>query len=117
MASKLFFLDASGGRVLAMNPDGSDRKTIVEGPKRLPDGIDVDVEAGHLYWTYMGDPSANDGSIVRADLDGRNLTPIVPAGATFTPNQPRLEKESGELYWSEREGMRVMWPSLAGWQS
>ncbi|HKC50348.1 MAG TPA: 3-hydroxyacyl-CoA dehydrogenase [Myxococcota bacterium] len=116
MASKLFFLDASGGRVLAMNPDGSDRKTIVEGPKRLPDGIDVDVEAGHLYWTYMGDPSANDGSIVRADLDGRNLTTIVPDGATFTPKQLRLEKESGKLYWSDREGMRVMRASLDGSQ-
>jgi sugar lactone lactonase YvrE len=116
MESKLFFLDASGGRVLAMNPDGSDRKTIVEGRKRLPDGIDVDAEAGHLYWTYMGNPSANDGSIVRADLDGRNLTTIVPDGATFTPKQLRLEKKSGKLYWSDREGMRVMRANLDGSQ-
>lgn len=116
MEAKLFFLDASSGRVLAMNPDGSDRKTIVEGRKRLPDGIDVDVEAGHLYWTYMGIPSANDGSIVRADLDGRSLTTIVPDGATFTPKQLKLEKKSGKLYWSDREGMRVMRANLDGSQ-
>jgi hypothetical protein len=70
MESKLFFLDLSAGRVIAMNPDGSDRKTIAEGRMRLPDGIDVDVDAGHLYWTNMGNPSVNDGWIERADLDG-----------------------------------------------
>ncbi|HXK21701.1 MAG TPA: 3-hydroxyacyl-CoA dehydrogenase [Myxococcota bacterium] len=116
MPDKLFFLDASAGRVLAMNPDGSDRETIFEGRKRLPDGIDVDVDAGHLYWTYMGNPSANDGSIVRADLDGRNLTEIVPDGATFTPKQLRVEKQSRKLYWSDREGMRVMRANLDGSQ-
>ena len=28
---RLFFLEASGGRVLSVNPDGSDRKVIVTG--------------------------------------------------------------------------------------
>jgi len=114
--SKLFFLDLSAGRVLAMNPDGSDRKTIAEGSMRLPDGIDVDADAGHLYWTNMGDPSANDGSIERADLDGRNRKKIIPDGGTFTPKQLKLEKQSRKLYWSDREGMRVMRANLDGSQ-
>jgi hypothetical protein len=54
-----------------MNPDGSDRKTIVTNC-RFPDGIAVDVEAGHIYWTNMGIPNLDDGSIERADLDGKN---------------------------------------------
>jgi len=112
----LFFLDASGGKVLAMNPDGSDRKTIIEGSMRLPDGIDVDTEAGHIYWTVMGNPSVDDGSIERADLDGRNRTTIVPAGGTFTPKQMKLEKQSRKLYWCDREGMRVMRANLDGSQ-
>ena len=67
-----------------MSPDGSDRKIIVT-DCRLPDGIVVDVEAGHIYWTNMGSsPSANDGSIERADLDGKNRKVIVPRGVTFT---------------------------------
>ena len=33
---------------------------------------------------------------------------IVPPGGTFTPKQLQLEKRSGKLYWSDREGMRVM---------
>ena len=37
---------------------------------RCPDGVVVDVEAGHVYWTNMGNPSVDDGLIERADLDG-----------------------------------------------
>jgi hypothetical protein len=46
--ARLFLLDLSDGRVLSMNPDGSDRKVLVT-ECRLPDGISVDVEAGHIY--------------------------------------------------------------------
>jgi hypothetical protein len=113
---RLFFLDLSAGRVLTANPDGSDLKTIVSEGRRLPDGVVVDVAAGHIYWTNMGNPSANDGSIERADLDGGNLTHIVPAGGTFTPKQLQLDKENGKLYWSDREGMRVMRSNLNGSQ-
>ena len=56
----------------------------------------------------MGDPKRNDGSILRSDLNGQNMITIVPPGGTFTPKQLQLEKRSGKLYWSDREGMRVM---------
>ncbi len=100
---RLFVLDISGNRVLSLNPDGSDRKVIVT-ECRLPDGIAVDVEGGHIYWTNMGVPTQNDGSIERVDLDGRNRTTIVPQGGTFTPKQLHLEKKSGKLYWCDRGG-------------
>ncbi len=111
---RLFVLELSGGRIQSMNPDGSDRKVVVTGC-RLPDGIAVDVEGGHIYWTNMGStPSANDGSIERADLDGRNRKVIVPPGGTFTPKQIQLDKKNGKLYWCDREGMRVMRSNLDG---
>ncbi len=110
---RLFLLELSGGRIHSMSADGSGRKTIVTGC-HLPDGIVVDVEAGHIYWTNMGDPKANDGSIERADLDGGNRTVIVPPGGTFTPKQLHLEKRSVKLYWCDREGMRVMRANLDG---
>ena len=53
---RLFVLEVSGGRIHSMNPDGSDQKVIVT-DCRLPDGIVVDVEAGHIYWTNMGVPT------------------------------------------------------------
>ena len=90
--SRLFLLDLSDDRVVSLNPDGSDRKVIVT-ECRYPDGIAVDVAAGHIYWTNMGNPAADDGSIERADLDGQNRTTIVPEGGTFTPKQLQLEKD------------------------
>src|SRR5229473_2540018 len=111
---RLFFLDLSAGRVLTAKPDGSDLRVIVSEGRRLPDGIVVDVAAGHIYWTNMGNPIANDGSIERADLDGKNLTNIIPPGGTFTAKQLQLDKKNGKLYWSDREGMRVMRSNLDG---
>ncbi len=113
-AGRIFVLDLAGGRVLTANPDGSALKTIVEEGRKLPDGLAVDIAGGHLYWTNMGNPKANDGSILRSDLDGKNLTTIVPPGGTFTPKQIQIEKSTAKLYWSDREGMRVMRANLDG---
>jgi len=113
-SGRLFFLDLGAGRVLTANPDGSELKTIVNEGRRLPDGIVVDVEAGHIYWTNMGSLKSNDGSIERSDLDGTNITTIVHEGGTFTPKQIQLDKTNGKLYWSDREGMRVMRCNLDG---
>src|SRR5215470_13063625 len=113
--ARVFFMDASQCRIFSVNPDGSDKKVIVSGC-RIPDGLVVDVEAGHIYWTNMGIPNRNDGSIERVDLDGGNRTTIVPEGGTFTPKQMHLEKGSGKLYWCDREGMRVMRCNLDGSQ-
>ena len=76
--------------------------------------IVVDVEAGYIYWTNMGNPKANDGSIDRADLDGGNVTTIIPEGGTFTPKQMQLDKKNGKIYWCDREGMRVMRANIDG---
>ena len=113
IGGRLFLLDLSDDCVVSLNPDGSDRKVIVT-ECRYPDGIAVDVEPGHIYWTNMGNPTANDGSIERADLDGRNRQTIVRPGDTFTPKQLQLEKKSAKLYWGDREGMRLMRANLDG---
>ena len=111
---KLFVLEASGGgQLFSINPDGSERTTIVTGCT-VPDGVAVDVDAGHIYWTNMGVPPANDGSIERVDLDGRNRTTIVPSGGTYTPKQLHFDSVGRKLYWGDREGMRVMRCELDG---
>src|SRR6202046_4057156 len=113
-SGRLFVLDVSAGRVLSCKPDGSELKTIVSEGRRLPDGIVVDVEAGHIYWTNMGNPKVNDGSIERADLDGKNLKHTVRPGGTFTAKQLQLDKKNRKLYWCDRDGMRVMRCNLDG---
>jgi len=111
--SRLFVLDIGGGRIFSINPDGSNKEIILTGA-RNPDGIAVDAEHGHVYWTNMGVPSLNDGSIERCDLDGRNRTMIVAPGGTHTPKQLLINKPAGKLYWGDREGMRVMRCDLDG---
>jgi hypothetical protein len=113
-SSRLFFMDLAAGRILTSNPDGSDLKTIVNEGRKLPDGIVVDVASGHIYWTNMGNPKANDGTIDRADLDGTNVKNVVPPGATWTPKQLQFDATNRKLYWSDREGMRVMRSNLDG---
>nr|WSY57566.1 3-hydroxyacyl-CoA dehydrogenase [Streptomyces sp. NBC_00886]WSY58109.1 3-hydroxyacyl-CoA dehydrogenase [Streptomyces sp. NBC_00886] len=111
---RLFVLEASGeGRLFSVNPDGTGKEVLVTGC-RIPDGVTVDVSAGHIYWTNMGIPWQNDGSIERVDLDGGNRTTIVPNGVTHTPKQLHLEAGSRKLYWGDREGMRVMRCELDG---
>src|SRR5580692_3808470 len=114
IVARIIFLDLGAGRVLSANPDGTDLKTLVIEGRKLPDGLAVDVAAGHLYWTNMGNPKGNDGTIFRSDLNGGNMTTIIAPGGTFTPKQLQIDKPSGKLYWSDREGMRVMRANLDG---
>jgi hypothetical protein len=112
--ARLFFLSASSGEIFSANPDGSDLRIIVSEGKRLPDGIVVDTKAGHIYWTNMGVPTANDGSIERAHIDGSNVANIILPGGTFTPKQLQLDEKNRKLYWCDREGMRIMRANLDG---
>jgi DNA-binding beta-propeller fold protein YncE len=110
----LFYLDVTGGRVMTSDAQAPAARVLVPSAGQGPDGVAVDVAGGHVYWTGMGNPSANDGFIRRADLVGSNVTTLVPAGGTYTPKQMRLDVAGGKMYWSDREGMRVMRASLDG---
>jgi DNA-binding beta-propeller fold protein YncE len=113
-SARVFFLDTRGGRVVSAAPDGSDVRVLVSGRTGIPDGIAIDTERRQIYWTIMGRAAADDGKIERADADGANLTTIVPAGGAFTPKQLKLDPIHRKLYWSDREGMRVMRANLDG---
>jgi hypothetical protein len=113
-SGRLYFLDIRGGRVVSAAPDGSDVNVLISGRTGIPDGIVVDTEGGHIYWTVMGRAAADDGMIERVDVDGSHLTTVVPAGGAFTPKQLKLDPVHRKLYWSDREGMRVMRADLDG---
>ena len=111
--ARLFYLELSMGRIYSINIDGSDRK-LIAADCHLPDGIAVDVEKGHIYWTNMGVPNLDDGSIERVDVDGKNRITVIPVGVTHTPKQLHLDGINRKLYWADREGMRVMRANLDG---
>lgn len=120
---RLYILDAGfsdtpiRGRIVSCRTDGSDLQTILDHMSTMPDGITIDRENNHMYWTNMGSNfKTNCGSIERADLDGSNRTVIVPSGTVgvFTPKQITLAKKSRKIYWCDREGMKVMRANLDG---
>src|SRR5438067_13783436 len=76
---RIFYLDTRGGRVISANADGSDLKVLLDGHKTGMDGIVVDSQSGHIFWSNMGKVKENDGSIERMDLGGKNPTTVVPA--------------------------------------
>ena len=62
---RLFFLDVgvsnakSGGlpqgRILSCRSDGSDLKTVADGIGTIPDGLAIDTQHRHVYYTNMGE--------------------------------------------------------------
>jgi len=109
----IFFLDV-GGSVQTSPAETPTPRTLVASAGQGPDGIAVDVAGGHIFWTGMGNPSADDGFIKRSNLDGSNVVTLVPAGGTYTPKQMRIDLPSNKMYWSDREGMRVMRANIDG---
>src|SRR5438477_267028 len=105
---RLFFLEASGGRIHSANPDGSDRKVIVSGA-RIPVGVVVVVDAGQIYCTQKGPDDAGKGRIFRAKID-------IPKGETAAnradlellfdglpePIDLELDLKNRLLYWTDR---------------
>jgi hypothetical protein len=108
----LFYLDLTGGRVLRAGTGGANVEAIVTSGNAQPDGVVVDAPNGYVYWTNMGAleglTQPNDGFIRRSDIDGSNATILIPEGNTHTPKQMKLDAAHAQLYWCDREGMRVM---------
>ena len=88
---RLFVLNVSAGLVLSMAPDGKDQQGIAS-HCRIPDGVAIDADAGHVYWSNMGVPNADDGTIVRADLDGEPRHPRAEA----SPTRPSSSTSDGD---------------------
>ena len=73
----------------------------------------LDIAAGQVL---SMNPDGSGKKVLASDapLPDGIVVDIVPPGVTFTPKQLHLEKASGKLYWSDREGMRVMRANLDG---
>ena len=116
--TQLYFLDVglaagdeatclTAGRVLVGSSDKKPLKTLISG-QRMPDGIDISPSTNRLFYTTMGKPSKNDGAVYSCNLDGSDLKEIVPQGSVHTPKQLTVDNENSKIYFSDREGMRVM---------
>jgi 3-hydroxyacyl-CoA dehydrogenase len=119
-APRLYFLDIgigsnvtdlrnamTSGKIMTASADGSNVRELVGG-QSMPDGIDVSISAGKLFWTNMGkSPSKNNGSVMASNLDGTNVQTIIPEGQVHTPKQIKIDHENKKLYFCDREGLRI----------
>lgn len=94
------------GRVLVGSLDERPLKTLVS-EQHMPDGIDISLSAGKLFWTSMGVPSENDGSLFSSNLDGSEVKEIVARGLVHTPKQLIVDQQSSKVYFADREGLRI----------
>lgn len=69
------------GRILRAEKGQTTPTVILEG-EDAPDGIAVCHSNRRLYWTCMGIPDQQDGSVRSCNLDG-----VLPKGAVHTPKQ------------------------------
>ncbi|WPH02917.1 Hypothetical protein R9X50_00578700 [Acrodontium crateriforme] len=101
----------NSGRIIKASADGKTSQVLVSG-QAMPDGLDI--ANGRIYWTNMGIPSKNDGSVLSCAIDGSDIQTVVPKGGVHTPKQLIVDEENSKLYFCDREGLRVMRCNLDG---
>lgn len=101
------------GRVCLGSPDMRPLQTLVAEQFR-PDGIDVSITTGRMYWTLMGTPGKDDGFVRSCDIQGGQPADFIPAGVINTPKQIAIDHENSTIYISDREGMKIWRCKLDG---
>jgi 3-hydroxyacyl-CoA dehydrogenase len=103
----------TGGEILSITAEDRASKPIaLVRNQAMPDGIDAC--EGRMYWTNMGNPSKNDGTVLSAKLDGSDVQTVIASGKVHTPKQLHIDQEAKKLYFCDREGLRVMRSNLDG---
>jgi hypothetical protein len=112
---RLLVLDGYRGKMLIFDTEGKPLGSLVDDCGDTPDGICIDPENKHVYWTNMGAHwEQKDGYIERINYDGSGRQLIIQKGETTTPKQMQLDLNNQLIYWCDREGMRVMRANLDG---
>ncbi|KAF2995065.1 hypothetical protein E8E13_002331 [Curvularia kusanoi] len=108
------------GEILRFSLDDSNKPTrpsllLSDAPQVfLPDGVVYSKKKDLLYFTNMGVPALNDGSVYSVRPDGSDPQVILSKGQIHTPKQLALDDTNDKLYISDREGLRVVRCNLDG---
>ena len=101
------------GRILKAAVDGTSLEELITG-QGMPDSIALSPEEGRLYWTCMGVPGAQDGSVWSATTCGDSIRNTLSAGVLNTPKKIAIDALGRKLYICDREGLRIVRCNLDG---
>ena len=94
--------------ILALDCDGNNARVLLSDLGGTPDGIQIDIAYGLVYWTNMGaNFHENDGTVEAARFDGSERRLLVGKGTIRTPKQLHLDRKARQLYWCDREGAAI----------
>ncbi len=93
---QIYWTEILGGTIRRAEADGSGVVDILTGLDE-PFGLDVDAANGHIYFTEHG----SEHTVKRCDLDGANLTTIIPNGTLNRPSSITVDTVNGHLYVSQ----------------
>jgi len=108
-AKEILFLTVfSNHTIMRCELDGSNPVALVSGQPHVdwPDGVQVDVKRGKMYWTNMGSTAATiprAGSVYSSNLDGTDIQAIVPPGTIGAGKQVHLDAVRQYLYVADKQ--------------
>lgn len=101
------------GRLIRAAADGTSFKPLLT-DLYLPDFIEILQDERRLYWTCMGIPGYQDGSLRSCLFDGKDLKEVVPSSLENTPKQLVLDPVHRKSYVCDREGLKIFRCALDG---
>lgn len=109
-----FMAVPTAGRILVTSSEEKSPARSLIPKQQLPDGVAVHRDTDKVFWSSMGWPGTKSGALFCCDMNGENVKEIVPRDSLWTPKQLTVEPGSGKLYFTDREGLRVMRCNLDG---
>jgi len=97
LSRKVYWTDHGTKKVQRANYDGTAVEDLVTDGLSEPRGIAVDPGAGKMYWA----DALNGSRILKANLDGSIVEPIVQLTEFATPDGVALDLARGKVYWTE----------------
>ena len=106
----VYWVDLETGTLNRKNQPGSIEGALISGLDN-PRGLTIDYNNGFFYWTE--DSNGGTDKVVRATLNGLNVTDIVTSGLD-SPHGIIYNKETNRLYWVEVGNSRLRSSTTAG---
>jgi len=101
--------DDESAAIMRARMDGSDIERLISYPQvQKPFGLDIDLDAGKMYWTDMG-----KREIASANLDGGDIKSLV-TGDLLEPRGIAIDKVNNQLYWTDATTAKIERSALDG---